>query len=73
MTNNTVTSLTNHVNNQSLIPSTDVIQLTLTLKMTTTQVVKTSVTVNNNSIIQGYVHPADRTQPTYETTALSAG
>ena len=29
-----------------LIPSTDVIQLTLTLKMTTTQVVKTSVTVN---------------------------
>ena len=41
--------------------------------MTTTQVVKTSVTINNNSTIQGYVHPDDRTQPTYETTALSAG
>ena len=31
------------------MPSTDVIQLNLTLKMTTTQVVETSVTVNNNS------------------------
>ena len=41
--------------------------------MTTTQVVKTSVTVNNNSTIQGYVHLDDSTQPTYETTALSAG
>ena len=40
------------------------IQLTLTLKMTTVQVVKTSVTVNNNSpIIQDYVHPDDQTQP----------
>ena len=44
-------------NNQSIIPSTDVIQLTLTLKMTTAQVVETSVTVNNNSPIQDYVHP----------------
>ena len=44
--------MTNQVNNQSLIPSTDVIQLTLTLKMTTTQVVETSVAVNNNSPIQ---------------------
>jgi len=44
------------VNNQSLIPSTDVIQLTLTLKITTAQVVETSVTVNNNSPIQDYVH-----------------
>ena len=35
----------------------DVIQLTLTLKMTTAQVVETSVTVNNNSPIQDYVHP----------------
>ena len=41
--------------------------------MTTTQVVKTSVTVNNNSTIQGYVHLDDSTQPTHETTALSAG
>ena len=39
------------------------IQLTLTLKMTTAQVVETSVTVNNNSPIQGYVHPDDQTQP----------
>ena len=36
---------------QSIIPSTDVIQLTLTLKMTTAQVVEMSVTVNNNSPI----------------------
>lgn len=63
----------NQVNNQRLILSTDLTKLTLNMKFTTTQVVKTSVTVNNNSIIQGYVHPADRTQPTYETTALSAG
>ena len=34
-----------------LIPSTDVIQLTLTLKMTTAHVVETSVAVNNNSPI----------------------
>ena len=38
-------------------------QLTLTLKMTTAQVVETSVTVNNNSPIQHYVHPDDQTQP----------
>ena len=44
-----------------MIPSTDVIQLTLTLKMTTT-----SVTVNNNSPIQDYVHLNDQTQPTFE-------
>ena len=51
------------MNNQSIIPSTDVIQLTLALKMTTVQVVETSVTVNNNSPIQDYVHPDDQTQP----------
>ena len=44
------------------------IQLALTLKMTTAQVVKTSVTVNNNSSIQDYVHPDDQTQPTFEMT-----
>ena len=33
----------------------DVIQLTLTLKMTTAQVVQKSVTVNNNSPIQDYI------------------
>ena len=48
--------------------STDVIQITLTLKMTTAQVVKTSVTVNKNSPIQDYVHPDDQTQPTFEMT-----
>ena len=36
--------------------------------MTTAQVVETSVTVNNNSLIQDYVHPDDNTQPTYEMT-----
>ena len=55
--------------NQSIIPSTDAIQLTLALKMTTAQVVKkTSVTVNNNSPIQDYVHLDDHTQPTFEMT-----
>ena len=45
------------------------IQLTLTLKMTTSQVVETSVTVSNNSPpIQDYVHPDDQTQPTIDTT-----
>ena len=38
--------------NHSIIPSTDAIQLTLTVKMTTSQFVETSVTVNNNSPIQ---------------------
>ena len=44
------------------------IQITLTLKMTNAQVVETSVTVNNNSPIQDYVHPDDQTQPTFEMT-----
>ena len=56
--------MTNQVNEQSLIPSTDVIQLTLTLKMTTAQVVETLVTVNNNSPIEDYVHQDDHTQST---------
>ena len=46
------------INNWSIIPSTDVIQLTLTLK----------ITVNNNSPIQDYVHPDDQIQPTFEIT-----
>ena len=66
MTNNIATLLTNQVNYQSKIPSTDVLQLTLTLKMTTIKVVETSVTVNNNSPSQDYVHPFDQTQPTFE-------
>ena len=36
--------------------------------MTTAQVVETSVTVNNNSPIQDYVHPDDQTQPPFEMT-----
>ena len=40
----------------------------LTLKVTTAQAVETSVTVNNNSPIQDYVHRDDHTQPTYEMT-----
>ena len=72
-TNKIKTLLTNQVNIPSLIPTTDVIQLTLTLKMTTAQVVETSVTVNNNnnSPIQDFVHPDDHpcTQPlTYKMT-----
>ena len=36
--------------------------------MTTAQVVETSVTVNNNSPIQDYVHLDNQTQPTFEQT-----
>ena len=38
------------------------------MKMTTAQVAETSVTVNNNSPIQDYVHQDDQTQPTFEMT-----
>ena len=34
--------------------------------MTASQVVETPVTVNNNSLIQDYVHPDDHTQLTYQ-------
>ena len=51
--------------------SCNVIGITLTLKMTTAQVVdrnvETSVTVNNKSPMQDYVHPDDQTQPTEMT------
>ena len=50
MTNDTGTELINEVNNQSLIPSIDLIQLTLTPKMTTAKVVEVPVTVNNSPI-----------------------
>ena len=53
--------MTNHVN------VTDVIQLALTLKMITAQVVETSVTVNN-SPIQDYTQLDDHVPPTYEMT-----
>ena len=54
--------------NQSIIPSTDVIQLTLTLKMAAQLVVETLVNVNNNSSIQDYGYSDDETQPTFEMT-----
>ena len=38
--------------------------------MTTAQVVETSVTVNNSSPIQDYVHLDDQTQPTFEMTRV---
>ena len=56
--------------NQSIIPSTDVIQLTLTLnsKMTA-QVVETLVMqCQQQSSIQDYVYSDDETQPTFEMT-----
>ena len=62
--------MTNLANDQSLIPSTDVIQLTLTVRMTTAQVVETSVTVNNNIPIQDYVYSDDHAQRTYEMTPV---
>ena len=36
--------------------------------MTTAQAVETSVTVNNNSPIQDYVHPDDQSQAIFEMT-----
>ena len=42
----------NHVNDESLIPSTNVIQITLTRKMTTAQVVERSVTVNKTVLFR---------------------
>ena len=61
-----MTKLTNQVNNHSFIPSTDVIQLTLTLKMmTTTQVVKTSVTVNHSPHSYSELRSPGRSHFTY--------
>ena len=36
--------------------------------ITTAPVVETSVTVNNDSPIQDYIHPDDQTRPTFEMT-----
>ena len=47
------------------------IQLMLTLKMTTGQAVETSVTFNN-SPIQDYTEPNDHTLPTYDKVINSA-
>ena len=46
-------------------------KLTLTLKMTTAQLVETSVTVNNNSPIHDYVQPDDQTKLIKLKTSLS--
>ena len=48
------------------MPSTDLIQITLTLKVTAAQVVDGSVNVNSNSPIQENIHPDDHIQPTCE-------
>ena len=47
------------------VPSTDVTQISLTLKMTITQVVKLLVT-DNNSPIQDYTHLDNHIPPTYK-------
>ena len=62
-----LTDADNQVNNQIKYHlSTDVIQFNFeSERMTSAQVVETSVTVNNNSPVQDYVHPDDHTQPTY--------
>ena len=44
------------------------IQLTLTLKMTTAQVVEMSVTVNNNCPLQDYVQSPSTTTVLFRTT-----
>ena len=39
----------------------------MTLKLTSAQVVETSVNVNNNSSLQNYTYPDDHTQQTTDT------
>ena len=49
------------------------IQLTLTLpSLWPAQVIETAVTVNNSGHIQGYVHPDDQTQPTFNNDTNEA-
>ena len=47
----------NHVNDQSLIPSTEEIQLMLTLKMMTAQVLKMSVTFLREHLHDNHIPP----------------
>ena len=42
----------------------------MTLKMTSAQVVETSVIVNNNSSFQNYTNPDDHTQQTTDTAGF---
>ena len=60
-TNNITTSLTNHINGQSIYTTHWRYTNHLTLKVTSAQVVKTSVNVTLNSPSQDYTHPDDRT------------
>ena len=46
-------------------------KMTKDLRMTTAQVVETSVTVNNNGPVQDYAHPDDQAQPTFERALLA--
>ena len=39
--------------------------------MTTAQVLERVVTVNNNSLIQDYIHPDDQTQPTFNARIIT--
>ena len=75
-TNNITTSLTNHINDQSIYTTHWRYTNHLTLKMTSAQVVETSVNVTLNSPSQDYTHPDDRTPLSYvnymQCTLLSA-
>ena len=64
--------LTNHVQRANFLTSSTVLKNTihLTLKMTSTQVVETSVT--NNSSFQNYPHPNDHTIQTVDTPRKSS-
>ena len=50
--------------------STDATQITLTLKMTSAQVVETSVNVISNSPSQNYTHPDDRILLNYDELCI---
>ena len=66
-TNNITTSLTNHINDQSIYTTHWRYTNHLTLKMTSAQVVETSVNVTLNSPSQDYTHPDDCTPLSYVT------
>ena len=67
-TNNITSSLTNHINDQSIYTTFWRYTNHLTLKMTSAQVVETSVNVTLNSPSQDYTHPDDRTPLSYDMT-----
>ena len=59
--------LTNDSNNQIYYTIKWWSTIHVTLKMTSAQVVKPSVNVNNNSSFQNYTNPDDHTQQTTDT------